>query len=248
MSLKLNKGVANGVAGEVQRVLNNPETSEDEHKARIQAIEARRLLAHLDHANIRDTVCEESLESIRGLLCRKPWQYCKKPSQVAEFLHEDSKKWARQGYRIVIEGGSERVRRRVMNYCIYRAILANFDCCTFVARIYDWSQVMSSMSSYSDPRRNEVIGGMEKIKVLGLGEINLSSPPRQNNDSDVVLTGVLRGRMIDEMPTIITLTNSSMSGDTASMGTEINNIVNTPHDEEIEMVLRIKVAGANDEE
>ena len=213
-------------------------------RERIQDIEARRLLSNLDHAKIKDDVCEETLAKLEPILYPSSWLYCDKTAMLAmQFVHDKYKKWAREGYRVVIEGGKERERRRVMNYCIYRAILANFDCCTFVARTYDWPQAMAVFSSFSDPRRDGIIGGMEKIPVLGLTELDLSNHPRPNSDTDVILTGMLRYRMLEDMPTVITLRNSSLSDQKSTLGTEVCNIITTRHDETEDKVLRIRIAG-----
>jgi len=196
---------------------------------RVGELEARRLLAHLEHSRIPDSVCEDSIGSIIGILYQQ------------QFIDEQNKKWAKNGYRIIIEGGKERQRRRVMYFCMYRAIIARFSSYTYIARTYDWPTILPVIGDWKHADKHATIEGMKNIKVLGLTEIDLMQP-RTTGDLDVILTSVLRGRALSGKPTIITLKKPSWACHTAA-SCEINDLVKSSHDEDESMIIRIRIDG-----
>lgn len=209
---------------------------------RVGELEARRLLAHLEHAKIPDSVCEETFASIIGILNTEPWTMCSKHGEdVMEFINEQNKRWAKDGYRIVIEGGTERQRRRVMHFCMYRAIIARFSSWVYIARTYDWPTILPVIGDWKHADKHSIIEGMQSIKVLGLTEIDLTQP-RTTGDLEATLTSVLRGRMLSGRPTIITLKRPSLDCKVVTL-CEIHDLVGTPHDEDEAMVIRIRVKG-----
>lgn len=208
-------------------------------KERVGEIEARRLLSHLDYARIDDSVCDESVSTIAELIDNN-WKKCDKSNvEIAMFITEENNIWAKQGFRIIIEGGTERKRRRVMNYCIYRAIMARFESYTHIAKVYDWPTILPVIGDFRHEDKHSTITGMQKIEVLGLTEIDLTQP-REMGGIETLLTSVLRSRMLSNRPTIITLKKPSWICNTAA-SCEINDLVNTNHDEVEEMVVRIRL-------
>jgi len=211
---------------------------------RVGELEARRLLAHLEHSKIPDSVCEDSVASIVGILDNEPWAKCNKTGmEVMQFINDQHKRWSKNGYRIIIEGGTERQRRRVMYFCMYRAIIARFSSWVYIARTYDWPTIIPVIGDWKHAQKHNTIEGMKNIKVLGLTEINLAQP-RTNGDLEIILTSILRGRMLSGKPTIITLSRPSWLCP-ISTTCEINDLVNKCHDEEEEMIIRIRINEEN---
>jgi hypothetical protein len=206
-------------------------------------LEARRLLSHLDHAGIPDSVCEETPPKIQELLYSdNKWGMCEiDPQNIIEFLHGQNKKWANEGFRIVIEGGnSEWQRRRVVHYCLYRAIIARFDELHHPVRMFDWPSILPILINYTHPDRTRFVDIMHKIDVLALTEIDLAVP-RTKGDLDTILTSVLRCRMLGGKPTVITLKRPSWLCTLSVAGSEINELVNTRYNTDEDRVIRLRI-------
>lgn len=216
---------------------------------RTKALEARRLLSHLDHARIPDTVCEETAPKITDLMYQKAWKMCDvDPQELIEFVYGQNKKWANDGYRFVIEGGkSEWQRRRVAYYCLYRAILARFDELHHPARMFDWQSILPTLCNYSHPDRTKFVDIMHRVDILAITEIDLVVP-RTKGDLDAILTSVLRARMLGGKPTIITLKRPSWTCSLAASGSEINELVGTKHNVEEDRVVRLRLDDGGDNE
>ena len=209
---------------------------------RTRDIESRRLLLQLEHAGIPDSVCEENSVSIANAITQEPWGMCNVVGpEVVYFIQ--SGKWATEGYRLLIEGGDEHQRKRVMYYCLYRGILARFASFAFLAKIYDWPTILPIIGDYKNPNRLSTVEGMRAAKILAIKEIDVSVP-MTSGGADTLLTSVLRGRADEHRPTIITLTRPSVKrdNDRPRVG-EIFTLVNTKHDIVKNLVVRIMVSG-----
>jgi len=241
----------NDINEDHKNILPAPATvSTEVWQCHTREMEARRLLAQLDHASVDDLVCEDTDIKIASSMHDKPWRMCDKDStSVMKFIVEQRDKWANGGYVIIIEAGQkERERRRILNFLIYQAILSKFKNYNYIARIYDWQAILNDLSQYKNPSRPIYIESMSRISVLGINEFNLLLAPKFRHDLDVILTSILRKRKISGMPTIITLSKPSWDvidkgGD--NYGTQIVELLQTAHDEEIDKIIRIRVGGGS---
>jgi len=218
-------------------------------KCHTREMEARRLLAQLDHAQINDVVCEDSELSVLSIIYDNPWKVCsKKNAEVMQFIVEQKDKWANDGYFIIIEGGQkEKERRRVLDFVLYQAILARFKSYNYIARTYDWQSILNDLSQFSNPDRPIYIESMNRIGVLGINEFNLLMAPRFRHDLDIILTSIIRKRRLNGRPTIITLSKPSWEvidkcGD--NYGSHIVELLQTSHSEE-DKIIRIRVSGGS---
>lgn len=220
-------------------------------KCQTREMEVRRLLAHLDHASVNDVVCEDSASKIANeSLYEQPWKMSAKDARsIMQFVVDSRDKWANDGYFIIVEGGQrEKDRRRVMNFLIYQAILARFSSYNYIARIFDWQSILSDISQYRNPDRAVYIECMTKISVLGINEFNLLMAPNFKHDLDVILTSIIRKRKFGKRPTIISMNKPSWDvvatgGD--GYGTQIVELLQTPHDEDEDKVIRIRLVGGS---
>jgi hypothetical protein len=203
-------------------------------------LEARRLLSQLDYAKIDETVCDETVAAISNLLSL-PWEMCdENNANVLLFLTAEKKTWANQGFRIIIEGGNQYTRRRVMNYCIYMGILARFQSFTYIAKTYDWPSILPIIGDFKHTSKHSITESMQTIEVLGITEIDLLQP-RDNGGVEGILTSILRSRWLSKKPTIITLKRPSKSCKGRNTG-EIDDIAEMKHSVE-EMVVRLNLKG-----
>lgn len=208
-------------------------------------IETLRLLNQLQHARIPLTVCDETHASISGLIDQNPWGMCDVfGNDVLLFIHDG--KWATDGFRVLIEGGSEKQRKRMLHYCLYRGILAKFTSFAFLVKIYDWPTILPIIGDYRNPSRLTTSEGMRGAKILALTEIDVTVPMTMGG-VDLVLTSILRGRTEVLKPTIITLKRPHSEKDLVRSG-EIYELINTKHDVVENKVVRIRIAGDTQDE
>lgn len=209
---------------------------------REKVLEVRRLLIQLTQAGVPESVCVENPASISRVVRQEPWAMCDIPGgDVISFIH--SGKWASEGYRVLIEGGDERTRRRVMYYCLYRGIIVRLASFSSIARVYDWPTVLPIIGDFRNPRRLLTFEGMQTTKILAITEIDIAVPMSLGG-ADSMLTSILRGRLQSNRPTIITLTRpyGDKNNDRPRPG-EIYSLVNTKHDIKENMVVRIGIEG-----
>jgi len=216
-------------------------------KCHTREMEARRLLAQLDHAQVNDIVCEDTAHVLTRIINDDPWKMCSKNSaEIMNFIVDQKDKWANDGYFIIIEGGQkEKERRRVLDFVLYQAILAKFKSYNYIARTYDWQSILNDLSQFSNPDRPIYIESMNRISVLAINEFNLLMAPRFRHDLDIILTSIIRKRRLSGRPTIITLSKPSWEvvdkcGD--NYGAQIVELLQTSHSEE-DKIIRIRVTG-----
>jgi hypothetical protein len=210
------------------------------------ALELRRLMVQLRYTGIPDTVCDETLSRIINLVKPDPWTMCNQGGgSVMGFIHSEHHRWAKNGYSILIEGGSERERCRVMNYCLYRAILARFSSFGFIAKIYDWPTLLPIVGDYKHPSKLTYIEGMRSAKVLAITELD-TMVSMSTGGVDNILTSILRGRKFANKPTIITLKRAYEYTKKSGVG-QIYELVDTKHDTEVDQVVRIKIREEDNE-
>jgi len=201
-------------------------------------LEARRLLAHLDYAKIDDSVCDDSNAMICNLLSM-PWNMCDKTeTEVLTFLTEQKAQWANDGFRIVIEGGTEKNRRRVMNFCMYMGIISRLQSFTYIAKTYDWQSILPVIGDFKHDSKHSIIESMRTIEVLGITEIDLAQP-REMGGIETTLTSILRSRWLAKKPTIITLKRPSYLKQNILNG-EIGDLIKMKNSEE-DMVIRLQL-------
>ena len=219
--------------------LRNIDTEEINMQERAGELEARRLLSQLDYAKIDESVCDETLNGINEIL-DLPWEMCDdNNSEALMYLSEEKKFWANHGFRIIIEGGKERNRRRMMNYCIYMGILARFQSFTYIAKTYDWPSILPIIGDFKHASKHSITESMQTIEVLGLTEIDLMQP-RENGGVDGILTSVLRSRWLSKKPTIITLKRPSSACKNRGVMGEIDDLASMKHSVE-DMIIRLKL-------
>lgn len=206
-------------------------------KQRGHEIELRRILSQLDNANIPDSICEETPAKILRLMS-EGWSGCREDRQyVLDFVRE-AKNWCRSGFRIVIDGGSERNRVRVMRYLLFRSIVARCDSMSVVVSTYDWLTVMPIVCDFKHPNRLAVVEGMRTAKILGLTEVDPTITMSPGIES--VLTSILRGRTQSKKPTIVTLRNIFDSKRHSGAG-EIHALAKSIHDPKEDKIVRIRL-------
>lgn len=212
---------------------------------------ALRLLMHLDYAGIPDVVCQDNFGQIGALLCTSKWNMCDVPQMmVSTFIEAKSSVWARSGYVVVIEGGTEQQRRRVMNYCLLIGIYANFRSRVFLAKIYDIGSILFSLSQYRDVNRMTYIKEMSTITILGVNELDMTVEPQKSSGIDIIMTSILRKRRLGGLPTVISLRvpSSELKAGGNGFGTELQTIVYTKHDEKENKVIRLKLTDKRENE
>jgi hypothetical protein len=205
-------------------------------------LELKRLLIQLNDLRIPEVILEAGYPEIGKMLCQTKWDHCDKSAMdVAKFVCNQNKKWARQGSRIIIDGGSEKSRRKIMNYCLCKAILANFSCLVDIALKYDWPTLMPTLGNYNHPNRIELINNMQDVSVLGLTEIDFQA--KSTGDLDNILTSIIRSRMLNGKPTIITLRQIS-EGTVMVGGSAIEDALTSNYcEDDDDIIVRMRVGG-----
>jgi len=199
-------------------------------------LELRRLLSQLEHAKIPDSVCEETAPRIGNLLDEESGG-C--DGERLAFVC-DAKNWCRSGFRVVIDGGSEKNRTRVMRYLMFRAIVARWDAMAFVVSTYDWPTILPIVCDYKHPGRLPTVEGMRSAKVLGLAEVDPTVA--MTPGVEAILTSVLRGRSQSGRPTVITLRKVFDPRRHAGAG-EIHALAVAKHDVGEDKIVRLRLAG-----
>jgi hypothetical protein len=207
---------------------------------RTRELEARRMLRQLSHAGIPESVCEENPTTIVRLLSDE-WEMCDAARDAVIDFVRVAKNWCTASFRIVIDGGKERDRVRIMRYCIYRAIIARSDVLGFLSSTADWPTVLPIVCDYKHPARLSIVGTMRSAKVLGLAEIDptaYSSP-----GVEAILTSILRGRAQSGRPTVMTFKSVFDPRRHTGSG-EIHAVARSHHDTDDEKVVRIRLSEA----
>lgn len=201
-------------------------------------LEARRLLSNLDYAKIDDSVCDETMVNICNLLSM-PWAMCDKTeTEILLFLMEKKSDWANDGFRIIIEGGSEKNRRRVMSFCIYMGIIARLQSFTYISKTYDWQSILPIIGDFKHASKHSILESMRTIEILGITEIDLAQP-REMGGIEMTLTSVLRSRWLSKKPTIVTLKRPSNLKQNILTG-EIGDLVQMRNSEE-DLIIRLNI-------
>jgi hypothetical protein len=233
-------------------------------KKRAHEIEAKRLLALISEAGIPEDMLDAS-EQIMADMVVDNWQKCNRlASDIIAYISIQSKKWARSGTYLTIEGGGrfgEKQRDKIMHYCLLKAIIANFNDITVdkesytssgevirtymtaTTKVIDYLSVMPMLSSF-ESERFSILNNLSRIPLLAIREIDPSRTPRVNSDAAAITDSILRQRRISKLPTILTFLGNSL--DMAKLGNnhskEIVDIAVADHSEENE-IIRIMIKG-----
>ena len=234
------------------------ERGNDRAKRKTHEIEARRLLTLMRDSGIPEDTLEVNYRCVANLVI--PWDKCtKSPDEEMDYVANHHKTWARSGTYLTIEGGgkeNEGMRDRVMNFCLLKAIIANFHETVVVgednnffgertfldgiAKVVDFVSIAPILSSF-DRSRFDLLEGLSKIPVLALREIDPERVPRENSDAAPIIDSILRTRKISKIPTILTFMRVSASlFKEGGHGKELTDIAKACHDEEAG-IIRIMV-------
>jgi hypothetical protein len=231
-------------------------------KQKMHELEAKRLLSLMGDAGIPEDMLEVEPQQIEAMLS-KPWAKCGEGAAgVVNYIASQHKVWARTGTYLTIEGGckfDEAKRDKVMNFCLLKAIIANFNMAietedrtsysgllqgefvrTFrneVVRVVDLISAFPILASY-EKDRFALLSSWSKVPVLAIREIDPARGPRENSDAKAILDSVLRQRRLARMPTVLTFIGDSTQilASEKGYGMEITDIAHARHDREAHII------------
>ena len=227
---------------------------------RTHELEARRLLFLMHEAGIPEDMLDLNDYDITPLIIDKWDKYEGKGEDIIEYITNNHKVWARSGTYLTIEGGgryNEKKRDKVMNYCLLKAIIANFNdvvideeeraflgtAKTFlneVTKVVDFISILPVLMSYERTRFG-LLDSLSTIPILALREIDPDRGPRENSDASSIIDSILRKRRISKLPTVLTFMGPSIKiAEGSGHGTELADIAKAPYNEE-NGIIRIAV-------
>lgn len=196
----------------------------------------RALLGHMEAAGVAESILDVDDASMEALMGK----------DMANCIRHMSSKWANSGTVVVIAGGGEDSRDRVMDWCLFWALCVHIKSVAGrLARKFDMT-VMSPYLSTREVGGRSCLAQAEKLldpPVIAIRELGVHSQPSPGA-SGQALSFAIRKRRLEGHPTIVTVSSMEEVMDQECIGRELWEAIYGHARKTIRIVLGDKAASS----